>query len=81
MCRVIERPLRCPVHPLLYIFVCFVFEYKVGPYRQSERGAIYKEMADKLVASGWAYPCFSTEQELIAKREEVIVIGNAPLPV
>lgn len=44
---------------------------QVGPYRQSERGEIYKEMADKLVQDGWAYPCFCTEEELIAKREQV----------
>lgn len=43
----------------------------MGPYRQSERGEIYKEMADKLVASGHAYPCFCTEEELAAKREQV----------
>ena len=29
-------------------------------------------MADKLVETGWAYPCFCTEEELIAKREQVI---------
>lgn len=44
---------------------------QVGPYRQSERGEIYKEMADKLVAAGHAYPCFCTEEELAAKREQV----------
>lgn len=46
--------------------------FQVGPYRQSERGDIYKEMADKLVETGWAYPCFCTEEELIAKREQVM---------
>lgn len=28
-------------------------------------------MADKLVETEWAYPCFCTEEELIAKREQV----------
>lgn len=28
-------------------------------------------MADKLVEAGWAYPCFCTEEELSAKREQV----------
>lgn len=37
-----------------------------GPYRQSERTAIYKEYADKLVAQGAAYPCFCTDEELDA---------------
>jgi glutamyl-tRNA synthetase len=37
-----------------------------GPYRQSERTAIYKEYAEKLVAMGVAYPCFCTDEELEA---------------
>ena len=37
-----------------------------GPYRQSERTAIYKEYVDKLVAAGVAYPCFCTDEELDA---------------
>ncbi|CAM9199309.1 unnamed protein product [Hapterophycus canaliculatus] len=51
---------------------------EVGPYRQSERGEIYKEMADKLVETGWAYPCFCTEEELIAKREQAENKNEAP---
>eukprot|EP00897_Mesotaenium_endlicherianum_P002350 jgi/Mesen1/2142/ME000152S01227 len=41
-----------------------------GPYRQSERNQIYKDYADKLVASGTAYPCFCTDEELEAARAE-----------
>lgn len=41
-----------------------------GPYRQSERTAIYKEYADKLVAAGHAYPCFCTEEELEAMKKD-----------
>ena len=41
-----------------------------GPYRQSERSAIYREHADALVAKGAAYPCFCTPQRLEALREE-----------
>jgi glutamyl-tRNA synthetase len=42
----------------------------VGPYRQSERSAIYKEHAEKLVSTGAAYPCFCTAERLAALREE-----------
>eukprot|EP00242_Pyramimonas_sp_CCMP2087_P002912 CAMPEP_0198230630 /NCGR_PEP_ID=MMETSP1445-20131203/114764_1 /TAXON_ID=36898 /ORGANISM="Pyramimonas sp., Strain CCMP2087" /LENGTH=581 /DNA_ID=CAMNT_0043911187 /DNA_START=416 /DNA_END=2161 /DNA_ORIENTATION=- len=42
----------------------------VGPYRQSERTHIYKDYADKLVASGAAYPCFCTDAELAAMKAE-----------
>jgi len=48
----------------------------VGPYRQSERGAIYTEMAAKLIASGTAYPCFCTEEELDAQRKAVEAKGD-----
>ena len=37
-----------------------------GPYRQSERTAIYKANVDKMVAAGKAYPCFCTDEELEA---------------
>ncbi|MCF8059034.1 MAG: glutamate--tRNA ligase [Bacteriovoracaceae bacterium] len=35
-----------------------------GPYRQSERVEMYKELAQQLVAEGKAYPCFLTDDEL-----------------
>ncbi len=42
-----------------------------GPYRQSERRAIYKEYVDKLLAEGKAYIAFDTPEELDKKREEI----------
>jgi glutamyl-tRNA synthetase len=41
-----------------------------GPYRQSERVAIYAEHARILVERGHAYPCFCTEERLNAMREK-----------
>jgi glutamyl-tRNA synthetase len=41
-----------------------------GPYRQSERSAIYTEHADRLVATGAAYPCFCSRERLAELREE-----------
>ena len=40
-----------------------------GPYRQMERLELYREFADKLVASGAAYRCYATKEELDAARE------------
>jgi glutamyl-tRNA synthetase len=40
-----------------------------GPYRQSERFAIYREHAERLLASGGAYPCFCSRERLEALRE------------
>jgi glutamyl-tRNA synthetase len=41
-----------------------------GPYRQSERFKIYREHAERLLATGGAYPCFCTKERLEALREE-----------
>jgi glutamyl-tRNA synthetase len=40
-----------------------------GPYRQSERKAIYQEHANQLVQSGHAYPCFCSPQRLSELRQ------------
>ena len=37
-----------------------------GPYRQSERGEIYRKYAKGLIASGAAYRCFCTPARLAA---------------
>lgn len=41
-----------------------------GPYRQSDRKTIYKEYADRLIASGNAYYSFDTNEELDKLRKE-----------
>ena len=41
-----------------------------GPYRQRQRAGIYHVYAKKLVMEGMAYPCFATEEELAAMREQ-----------
>ncbi|AUC21589.1 glutamate--tRNA ligase [Polaribacter sejongensis] len=42
---------------------------KFGPYRQSERKELYKEYADKLIETGWAYYCFDSTEALDAERK------------
>jgi glutamyl-tRNA synthetase len=39
-------------------------EKEFGPYRQSERSTIYKEVADYLLGQGRAYKCFCSKEEL-----------------
>lgn len=41
-----------------------------APYRQSERAHLYREYADKLIASGNAYYAFDTSQALDKHRED-----------
>ena len=39
-------------------------EGEYGPYRQSERGEIYKAYAKSLIERGLAYPCFCSPEDL-----------------
>ena len=39
-----------------------------GPYKQSERGEIYRAYAKYLIEQGRAYPCFATPEELEEMR-------------
>ena len=50
-----------------------------GPYRQSERSAIYRKYADQLLAGGHAYPCFCTSERLAQVREAQRKLGSGTL--
>lgn len=43
-----------------------------GPYRQSDRTAIYKKYADQLIETGKAFYCFCTDEELEEMREKAL---------
>ncbi|MDN3678461.1 glutamate--tRNA ligase [Flavobacterium paronense] len=43
---------------------------KFGPYRQSERKDLYKQYADQLINSGWAYYAFDTSEALDFHRKQ-----------
>ena len=49
-----------------------------GPYLQSERLHIYKEWADKFLATGAAYHCYCSAEELEAERERQRAANVAP---
>jgi len=51
-----------------------------GPYRQSERmeSGMYQELAQTLMDSGHAYPCFCTAEELEEKRKAAEAAGENP---
>lgn len=49
-----------------------------GPYRQSERTAIYQGYAQQLLREEKVYPCFCTPEELAAMREQLLARGERP---
>lgn len=51
---------------------------KYGPYRQSERTYIYKQIASRLIMEGKAYPCFCTTEELEVMKSELEAKGLPP---
>ncbi|WP_274913064.1 glutamate--tRNA ligase [Streptomyces sp. WZ-12] len=46
------------------------------PYRQSQRMDLYKDIAQKLLAAGHAYPCYCTTEELDARRDAARKAGK-----
>ena len=49
-----------------------------GPYRQSQRLDIYREKADELLASGAAYRCYCSREELEARSAAARARKEAP---
>ncbi|MEU0275010.1 glutamate--tRNA ligase [Streptomyces sp. NPDC006307] len=47
-----------------------------APYRQSQRMDIYRDIADKLLAGGYAYRCYCTATELDERREAARAAGK-----
>ncbi|MFE9723288.1 glutamate--tRNA ligase [Streptomyces sp. NPDC005794] len=47
-----------------------------APYRQSQRMDLYKDVAEKLLAAGHAYPCYCTTEELDARRDAARAAGK-----
>ena len=49
-----------------------------GPYRQSQRTEIYREIVERLLADGNAYRCYCTAEELEATKQAAIAKGVPP---
>jgi glutamyl-tRNA synthetase len=49
-----------------------------GPYRQSERAAVYEEAVATLERQGRVYPCFCSQEELQLSRRAQLAAGRPP---
>lgn len=54
-------------------------EWDEGPFFQSERGALYREHAEKLLATGHAYRCTCTPADLEQQRAAAQAEGRRPM--
>jgi glutamyl-tRNA synthetase len=50
----------------------------LGPYRQSQRGDIYRDHIERLLADGKAYRCYCTAEELEERRRAAMAAGRPP---
>ena len=75
--RYVENAVETIISSLDFFGICFdegvtengdIGDY--GDYTQSHRGEIYRTYAKQLLMQGLAYPCFLTEEEITAIREE-----------
>ncbi|UFS69865.1 glutamate--tRNA ligase [Geomonas sp. RF6] len=53
-------------------------DWDEGPFYQSDNFPIYREYVEKLLASGKAYKCYCSAEELEAKREAALKAGGKP---
>jgi glutamyl-tRNA synthetase len=53
-------------------------DWDEGPYRQTERLAIYQAHAHRLIETGKAYYCYCSPQELQERREAALLRGETP---
>src|SRR3984893_5797223 len=53
-------------------------DWDEGPFYQSRRLDLYRATAERLLASGHAYYCFCTKDELEQRRAEATAAGRPP---
>ncbi len=74
----VERSTQESVDAILQAMEWLGLSYDEGPFYQSERFGLYKEKVEQLLASGQAYRCYCTQEELDAKREQAMKEGGKP---
>src|SRR5688500_18081856 len=72
-----ERSTEESVNAILEGMAWLGLDYE-GPYFQMQRLARYQAVADHLMASGKAYHCYATREELDALREQQRGRGEKP---
>ena len=74
----VERSTKESVDAILEGMKWLGLEWDEGPFFQSDYFPLYKEYVQKLVASGRAYRCYCSAEDLEARRNLAIAEGRKP---
>ncbi|EGM78386.1 glutamyl-tRNA synthetase [Rheinheimera sp. A13L] len=74
----LERSSQESVDAILEGMEWLGLDYDDGPYYQTKRFDLYKEVVAQLLAEGKAYKCFCTVEEVDAMREAQMAAGEKP---
>ena len=73
-----ERSTEASTQAILDAMEWLQLGYDEGPFYQMQRLERYREIADRLISAGHAYPCYASKEELDAMREEQRKRGDKP---
>jgi glutamyl-tRNA synthetase len=74
----VARSTRASIQVILDAMSWLGLDWDEGPFYQTERVSLYREMAEQLVCKGRAYRCYCPPEELEAKREAAMKAGLKP---
>jgi glutamyl-tRNA synthetase len=74
----LERSTESSVQTILDSMRWLGLDWDEGPFFQMQRLGRYREVAEKLIAQGKAYPCWASKEDLDAMRERQRSRGEKP---
>lgn len=74
----VARSTQASIQVILDAMTWLGLDWDEGPFYQTERLSLYREMAEQLVSKGRAYRCYCSSEELEAKREAAMKAGLKP---
>ena len=74
----LERSTQASVDAIMDGMNWLELDWDEGPYFQTKRFDLYKEVVAQLLAEGKAYKCFCTAEEVDAMREAQMAAGEKP---
>ena len=72
------RSTDASIQTILEAMTWLGLDWDEGPYYQTRRMGLYKDAAQKLLDTGWAYRCYCTPRELEEKRKQAMKEGRKP---